>query len=370
MLATSHEPVRRFPTVAELRLKERLIDRLSSLVSTLLPGGYMSGGDYIAPDPVHAHKTLGNFHVRMRGAKAGSFVDYAGDHRSFRDGGDRGDVIDLIAYVQCNRSRREAIRWACDWLGIDKEAQDVSSHDERLATARRALAQSEKVSEQARRDRGRRIWHDAARRITGTLGETYFREARKIPLDEITSHTRDLRFARRLKHWTSGEFFPAIVGCLRARDGLITGIHCTFLAPDGSGKAPVDNPKLMLGQVRGSVLRIANGSSRLGAEDAAAAERSGVLALCEGLEDGLTIAAAAPEARVWAATSLGNIGNVPIDHPCVSHVVVAADNDANARAAEQFELAMDQLRRHGKPIAVMRSPIGKDFNDCIKGDAP
>jgi hypothetical protein len=368
MLGASHDhQPQRYPKAEHIRAL--LLDRLSSLVSQLAPGGRLERGDYVAPNPTGATSSVRSFKIRMVGAKAGSWVDFAGVNDAFRNGGDRGDVIDLIAYTQCNRSRKDALAWARDWLGMGGDAQDMSSKAARLATARRALVEQEKVSEQARRARARGVWHAAAPRITDTVGEIYLRFARNIPLEEITSHTRDLRFARRLKHWRSGEFFPAIVGALRDRDGLITGIHCTFLKPDGSGKAPVDNPKLMLGQVGGSVLRLTNGATRLGPEEAAAAQKPSGLILCEGLEDGLTLAAAAPEARVWAATSLGNLGHVPIDHPCISHVVVAADNDANARAAEQFELALEELRRHGKPIAVMRSPIGKDFNDCIKGDA-
>lgn len=63
-----------------------------------------------------------------------------------------------------------------------------------------------------------------------------------------------LRFHTGLKH-LSGRVWPALVALVtHGRTGSPTGIHRTFLAPDGDGKAPVDPAKMMLGPCRGGVV--------------------------------------------------------------------------------------------------------------------
>ncbi|WP_164076108.1 toprim domain-containing protein, partial [Stenotrophomonas maltophilia] len=70
-----------------------------------------------------------------------------------------------------------------------------------------------------------------------------------------------------------------------------------------------------------------------------------------------------PEARVWAATSLGNLANVPVEHPCVSAVVVAQDNDwGKAQAVDAFNAAIERMEAAGRPVSVLRSHWGKDVN--------
>ncbi len=122
----------------------------------------------------------------------------------------------------------------------------------------------------------------------------------------------------------------------------------------------------MLGLVAGGVIRLTRGPSGRTPEDAGS-DQAGLLAVSEGPENGLTLARAAPEARVWAATSLGNLGHVPVDHPCVSGIVMVRDNDwGKPQAVDTFEAAIDRLRETGKPLAVMRSHWGKDINDAVR----
>ena len=66
-----------------------------------------------------------------------------------------------------------------------------------------------------------------------------------------------LRFHPELNHKNGGRW-PAMVALIqRASDGEPMGVHRTFLAPDGSGKATLDPAKMMLGYARGSVARLA-----------------------------------------------------------------------------------------------------------------
>jgi hypothetical protein len=67
-----------------------------------------------------------------------------------------------------------------------------------------------------------------------------------------------LRFHPRLKH-PAGARWPAMVALVSAGvDDRPLAVHRTFLAYDGSGKAPVDPQKMMLGPCRGGAVRLAD----------------------------------------------------------------------------------------------------------------
>ena len=120
-------------------------------------------------------------------------------------------------------------------------------------------------SAKRRTARALQIW-SATRPASGTLAEVYL-QVRGITIAPPSS----LRFHPALKH-PNGQTLPALVGLVTsgARNAA-AGIHLTFLARDGRGKAPVSANKLMLGPCRGVVRRcaaaavpepLAGGSSR------------------------------------------------------------------------------------------------------------
>ena len=96
------------------------------------------------------------------------------------------------------------------------------------------------------------IWQ-SAKPAQGTPVETYL-AARGIDLPLPDA----LRFHAGLKH-PSGGIWPAMVALVtNGADATPLAIHRTFLARDGSSKAPVDPQKMMLGPCRGGVVRLAD----------------------------------------------------------------------------------------------------------------
>jgi hypothetical protein len=86
----------------------------------------------------------------------------------------------------------------------------------------------------------------------GTPVETYL-AARGLPLPLPPS----LRFHCGVKH-PSGGVWPCMIALVtRGSDGTPVAIHRTFLSHDGSGKAPVEPTKMMLGPCRGGAVRLA-----------------------------------------------------------------------------------------------------------------
>ncbi|WP_230206803.1 toprim domain-containing protein [Novosphingobium sp. Gsoil 351] len=136
--------------------------------------------------------------------------------------------------------------------------------------------------------------------------------------------------------------------------GDLTGIQRIWLADDGEGKANVAKPKRSLGSVKG-------GAIRLGDLDA-----SGIVTVCEGPEDGLSLLEMVG-GPVWVgagATFLPAM-QFPIG---VRSVVIAADNDgAGERSAREAALA---FAHRGLSVRIIRPlPAFKDFNDELRGAA-
>lgn len=94
----------------------------------------------------------------------------------------------------------------------------------------------------------------------GTLAEAYL-ASRRLPCPI----SADLLFHPALSHYGSRSAWPAMVAIVRSAAGEPIGLHRTYLARDGSGKAPLPKAKMMLGDVlRGAVRLAPVAAGRLG----------------------------------------------------------------------------------------------------------
>jgi hypothetical protein len=160
-----------------------------------------------------------------------------------------------------------------------------------------------------------------------------------------------------------------MVAAMVGSDNQFVAIHRTFLAPDGSGKAPVTPTRKFWPRFggTGAAVHLWRGETGLAAPEAAKRGLWDRLAIVEGIEDGLSVVVACPDYRVWCAGTLGNIASLRLPE-CCGEVVVCADNDwgkPDAQAALQRGLAA--LARQGRRmIKLARSPVGKDMNDALR----
>jgi putative DNA primase/helicase len=189
------------------------------------------------------------------------------------------------------------------------------------------------------------IWQ-AANPVNGTLVETYLASrGLHIPLPPT------LRFHVGLKH-PSGGIWPAMVALVtRGADDTPLAIHRSFLARDGSGKAPVEPTKMMLGPCRGAV--------RLG-------PIGGRLMIAEGIENALSAMQSTAQAA-WAALSTSGLRTLELPAD-VRDVVVLADGDQPGEEAAR-DCAW-RWKREGRRVRIARPPQGMDFNDMLMGRAP
>jgi len=161
-----------------------------------------------------------------------------------------------------------------------------------------------------------------------------------------------IRFHIGLKH-PSGGVWPAMLAIvIRGADGKPVGIHRTFLARDGSAKAPVEPAKMMLGPCRGGAVRLGPaGDALMGGE-------------------GIETCPAAMQASgrpAWAALSTSGLRALDPPREGRDVIVLAAGDDPRAAAGPGCAWRRE---RGGRRVRIAHPPQGMDFNDLLLRRAP
>lgn len=179
-----------------------------------------------------------------------------------------------------------------------------------------------------------------------TLVETYLR-SRCINTVPVA-----LRFVPRLRHRPSGVFQPAMIVPIVDVKNVVIGVHRTWLAPDGSGKAAVEPNRMMLGHCAGGAARLAKAAYEIG--------------VAEGIETALS-AGQMWEVPTWAA--LSTTGLKALNLPgSVMRITIFADGDRSGIEAARD--AASRWRGEGRAVRVLRpKEAGKDFNDLMREKA-
>lgn len=321
-------------------------------------------------NPWRDDKRPGSFNIAVRdvqGMAAGSFNDFA-------VGGMSGDIFDLVARCERHADKMSTYWWCLEWLGWGKgdvrtQAQAAQDRAREEANQKAAAAKNSQDAED-RRGRLLKYWV-GLKPIAGTVAETYLRQARGIDLSLLPKMPGALHFDPACDHLDdeTGEVttWPAMVSHMARGKGL-AGLHITWLAPDGLGKAPVRPAKKMRGSISGAAIRLSNGAGGLPLREAIEKGRLDPLVLGEGIETTLTCAVARPDYRAWAAGSLGLMGLLEWP-PCASAVILLKDNDWKPEALKAFERVEQHWRAQaaGRLVKVVGAAVGNDFNDWVRG---
>lgn len=185
------------------------------------------------------------------------------------------------------------------------------------------------------------IW-DAASLASGTLAEAYLR-SRGLTCPA----PKTLRFHPQLKHPT-GSLWPCMVALVtRGVDNEPVAIHRTYLKHDGTGKAPIDPAKMMLGPCSGGAVRLASATD--------------LVMVGEGIETCLA-AMQLTGHPAWAALSTTGLWALELP-AAIRKVIVLADGDAPGEAAASA--CAHRLSRGGRRVSIDRASRGMDFNDVL-----
>ena len=166
---------------------------------------------------------------------------------------------------------------------------------------------------------------------------------------DVTDLPTCLRFHPTLWHSRTRENWPAMVAPLRdIRTNEIVGVHRTYLARDGRGKAPIEPPRMVLGRRKGACIKL----------DADEIVSHG-LGIAEGLETALAVRAR------WLAADVGGLSAGRNRLSCAwgrRCLTIFADHDHTGLAAAQ--VCAERWQAAGREVFI-RWPngLGRDYAD-------
>ena len=184
--------------------------------------------------------------------------------------------------------------------------------------------------------------------VAGTLADTYLRSRGLTQGGTMSA----LRFHPKCWHRDEGQTRsiprPALIAAVTDGAGALQGVHRTWLAPDGQGKAAVETQRRAMGHLLGNAVRLTP------CDD--------ILVVGEGIETMLSLVEAVPGLPVWAALSSGHLGAVLLPEG-LQRLYIAIDRDpAGQRAAERLTARATEA---GIAVRVLEPRFG-DFNDDLR----
>ena len=315
-------------------LAHRLAREAEAVCRHYLSSGKREGRYWLVGD---VHNTPGrSMFVRLQDSPkgpAGKFTDAAT--------GEHGDLLDIIRHSLGLRDFREVADEARRFLKLPRaESERVPQ----LSPVRSVVPGSQEAA--------RRLFAISGP-IEGTMVETYLRGRGIAPVH----HGGSLRFHPRCyyrpdEHMPT-ETWPAMIACVTDLDGSITGVHRTWLDPDGFdrvrlGKAPVDTPRRAMGDLLGNAVRF-------GAAD------DDVLVAGEGIETMLSLRYVLPTLPMAAALSANHLAAMALSSS-LRRLYIARDADA---AGDTVQAVLLRRAAAAGIEAVPLSPRLGDFNEDL-----
>lgn len=310
-------------------LARRLAREAEAVCRHYLSNGRRQGRYWIVGD---VRNTPGrSMFVRLSGPECGPG---AAGHWRDAASGEHGDLLDVIrescGFVEFRDVAGEARRF----LSLPRAEPRRSSKPVRtpvptgsVEAARRLLAMSQPIRR--------------------TLVETYLGNRGIKSVHDAGALRFHPRSYYRPDDGSPTETWPAMIAAVTDLAGRITGAHRTWLAPDGSGKAPVDTPRRAMGGLLGHAVRF-------GAAD-------DVLAAGEGIETMLSLHYALPAMPMAAALSANHLAALLLP-PTLRRLYIARDADA---AGDTAVAALTQCAEAAGIEALVLSPRTDDFNEDL-----
>lgn len=311
-------------------LAQRLGRQAEAVCRHYLSAGYREGRYWLVGD---VRNTPGrSMFVRLKGADsgrgaAGKWTDAAT--------GEHGDLLDVI-------------RESCgliDFKDVADEARTFLSlpHPEPDPDHQRRPASAPAGSPEA----ARRLFA-MSQPITGTVVESYLRKRGITALHGTGSLRFHPRCYYRPDEHSPTETWPAMIASVTDLYGRITGVHRTWLSPEGSSKAPIDTPRRAMGDLLGHAVRFGT------AHDCVAAG--------EGIETILSLRMALPGLPMAAALSAAHLSAI-LFPATLRRLYIARDDDPAGDGAR--DSLVERAQTAGIEAIVLSPTLG-DFNEDLR----
>ena len=254
--------------------------------------------------------------------------------------GEHGDLLDIIRERCGFHDFREVAEEARRFLKLPRSSREVVAPKVALPAVPRGS-----------REAARRLFA-ISHPIESTLVELYLR---RRGIDDV-HHGGSLRYQPRCYYHPPNqdapEIWPAMIARVTDLDGTITGVHRTWLDPEGFephrlGKAPIDTPRRAMGDLLGNAVRFGV------ADD--------VLAAGEGIETMLSLRCVLPTLPMAAALSANHLAAMA-QPPNLRRLYIARDADA---AGDMVQAVLSQRAEVAGIEAIPLSPRLGDFNEDL-----
>lgn len=313
-------------------LARRLSREAEAVCRHYLSNGRRAGRYWLVGD---VHNTPGrSLFVRLQESPkgpAGKWTDAAT--------GEHGDLLDIIRESLALRDFRQVAEEARRFLKLPRSEQQPAQKPIPL------------VVPAGSQEAARRLFAISSP-IEGTAAETYLQRRGIARIH----HGGSLRFHPRCyyrpdEHLPT-ETWPAMIGSVTDLEGRITGVHRTWLDPDGFdrvrlGKAPIDTPRRAMGDLLGNAVHF-------GVVD-------DVLAAGEGIETMLSLRYALPTLPMAAALSANHLAAMLLPSG-LRRLYIARDDDA---AGDAVQAILTQRAEAVGVEAIPLSPRLGDFNEDL-----
>jgi len=314
-------------------LAHRLAREAEAVCRHYLSNGKRKGRYWLVGD---VHNTPGrSMFVRLQDSpkgSAGKWTDAAT--------GEHGDLLDVIRESLGLADFREVAEEARRFLKLPRPEPEV------VPKVARSVAPA------GSREAASRLFAMSAP-IEGTIVERYLRRRGIVHVH----HGHSLRFNPRCyyrpEEHLPTETWPAMIACVTDLDGTITGVHRTWLDPDGFdrvrlGKAPIDTPRRAMGDLLGNAVRF-------GAAD------DDVLVAGEGIETMLSLRCVLPTLPMAAALSANHLAAMALSSS-LRRLYIARDADA---AGDTVQAVLLRRAESAGIEAIPLSPRLGDFNEDL-----
>jgi hypothetical protein len=254
--------------------------------------------------------------------------------------GDHGDLLDIIAARCGHHAMRETLAEARRFLGLPPPPPGTENRRVPKAPAGTAEA-------------ARRLWA-ASKPLAGSVAEIYLRKRLVGGFRELAA-LGPLRAHPHCFYRRSGEdsadvrpAWPALIAAVTDEDGMVTGVHRTWLDPETRWKARIACPRRAMGHLLGHGVRFGRAGP--------------VMAAGEGIESTLSLLQAAPAMPMIAGLSAAHLAAVGFP-ACLVRLYVARDDDAAGAGA--LETLIARAVERGIRVVPLEPERG-DFNDDLR----
>ena len=312
-------------------LAQRLGRQAEAVCRHYLPAGHREGRYWLVGD---VRNTPGrSMFVRLKGSDtgkgtAGKWTDAAT--------GEHGDLLDVIRESCGLIDFKDVADEARTFLSMPHPEQDRPHGGQRKSSAPSGSPEA-----------ARRLFA-MAQPFLGTVVEAYLRERAIKALHGTGSLRFHPRCYYRPDEHSPTETWPAMIASVTDSAGRITGAHRTWLAPDGSDKAPLDTPRRAMGDLLGHAVRFGVPGD--------------VMAAGEGIETVLSLRCVLPGMAMAAALSAAHLSAILFPET-LRRLYIARDNDPAGDGA--MATLIERANAAGIEAIVVSPRLG-DFNEDLR----